>query len=120
MDMTEASAVLARIDSMDVTAALEVFAETATMTFGNAESMVGRAAIEAGAAALFTSIAAIRHILLNEWSVGPDTIAETEVTYSRHDGRQVTIPAVTIWHVGDDGLITDYRVFADQTPVYAA
>ena len=88
------------------------------MTFGNAEPLVGRNAIETGTAAFFTSIAALHHSILNEWSVGADTIAETAVTYTRHDGKQVTVPAVTSWRVGDDGLITD--VFADQTPVYAA
>lgn len=117
--MTGAGAVLARIDSMDVTESGKLFAEDATMTFGNAEPMVGRDAIEAGIASFFSSIAGLRHRLLNEWCVGPDTIAETAVTYRLHDGKQVTVPAVTIWRARDDGMITDYRVFIDLAPVYA-
>lgn len=117
--MTDATAILARIDSMDATECVELFAENATLTFGNAEPMVGRDAIQAGTEAFFTSIAALRHRILNEWSVGRNTIAETAVTYGRHDGKQVTIPAVTIWRVRDDGLITDYRIFIDQEPVFA-
>jgi hypothetical protein len=47
------------------------------------------------------------------------TIAETAVIYPprRHEG---TIPAVTIWRVRDDGLITNYRMFIDQTPCICA
>jgi hypothetical protein len=32
------------------------------------------------------------------------------VTYTRRDDKQVTIPAVSIWRVGADGLIVDFRV----------
>ena len=117
--MTAAAVVLARVDGMDVTESVKLFAGSATVTFGNAEPMVGRDAIETGTAAFYSSIAAVRHRLLNEWSVGRDTIAETAVTYRRHDGKQVMIPAVTIWRVGDDGMITDYRIFTDQAPINA-
>ena len=76
--MTDATVVLARVDGMDVTESVKLFAESATVTFGNAEPMVGDA-IETGIAAFYSSIAGLRHRLLNEWSVGRDTIAETAV-----------------------------------------
>jgi hypothetical protein len=117
--MTDAAAILARIDGMDANESVKLFAESAKLTFGNAEPMVGRNAIQTGIEAIYTSIAALRHRILQEWSVDRDTIVEMAVTYGRHDGIQVTIPAVTIWRVRDDGLITDYRVFIDQQPVYA-
>jgi hypothetical protein len=117
--MTDARAILARIDGMDTTESVKLFAERATVTFGNGEPMVGRDAIETGTADFYGSIAGLHHRILNEWTVGQVTIAEAAVTYTRHDGRQVTIPSATIWHVGADGLVTDYRVFIDLTPVYA-
>ena len=117
--MTGAGAVLARVDSRDATELVKLFAQDATMTFGNAEPMVGRDAIEAGIASFFSSIAGLRHRILNEWSLGTDTIAETAVTYRLHDGKQVMVPAVTIWRARGDGMITDYRVFIDLAPVYA-
>ncbi len=46
-------------------------------------------------------------------------MAELEVTYDRLDGSSTSIPVVSIWHTGPDGLIDDYRVFFDLTPVYA-
>lgn len=118
--MIEANAILARIDGMDTAESVKLFAESATVTFGNGQPMVGRDAIKAGTAVFYSSIAGLRHRILNEWTVGQDTIAEAAVTYTRHDGRQVTIPAATMWRVRDDGLITNYRVFIDLAPVYAA
>ncbi|HEX4247916.1 MAG TPA: hypothetical protein VH008_08600 [Pseudonocardia sp.] len=41
------------------------------------------------------------------------------MTYTRLDGGEVTVPAVSIWRVDDDGLIVDYRVFVDQAPLFA-
>jgi hypothetical protein len=41
------------------------------------------------------------------------------VTYDRLDGKTVTVPAVTMWHVTGDGLIDDYSVYLDLAPVYA-
>jgi hypothetical protein len=118
--MTNAHAILTRIDGMDTAQSVKLFAESATVTFGNGEPMVGREVIATGTADFYSSIAGLHHRILNEWSLGHDTIAEAAVTYIRHDGRQVTIPAATIWRVRDDNLITDYRVFIDLTPVYAA
>jgi hypothetical protein len=87
--------------------------------FGNAEPLVGRDAISAGLAALFTSIAGLCHQILKLWRVGPDTIAETQVTYWRRDGRKVEVPVVSIWRTGTDDLIIDYRVLGDLAPVFA-
>jgi hypothetical protein len=42
------------------------------------------------------------------------------VTYLRLDGKEVSVPAVTIWEVDEAGLITDLRVFIDQAPLFAA
>ncbi|MFG2551091.1 hypothetical protein ACGFWF_14270 [Streptomyces sp. NPDC048581] len=33
--------------------------------------------------------------------------------------REMTLPAVSIWRIGDDGLIVDFRVVLDLAPVYA-
>jgi len=117
--MPNAQAVFSLVDSMDAPAMAGLFAEDATMVVGNAEPLAGREAIRAGNEAFLAKINGLRHRLLNEWTVGPDTIAETEVTYNRLDGREVTIPAVSIWQTGDDGLISDYRIFFDTAPLFA-
>lgn len=55
----------------------------------------------------------------NAWVSGDDHIAELSVSHDPLDGAQVTIPVVSIWRAADDGLIEDYRVFFDLTPVFA-
>jgi len=117
--MTNARDVFDVIDTMDVQALGNLLACDATMVFGNGEPLTGKDAILAGCEEFSTTVQGWRHHILNEWTAGPDTITETEVTYTRLDAKEVTVPVVSIWRTQDDGLIRDYRVFFDLTPVYA-
>ncbi len=107
------------VDSGQPDAIAALFAPHARFVFGNADPLVGRDAIAVGLAAFFASVSGLRHEIVKLWRVGSDTIAETRVTYWRCDGRSVVVPVVSIWRTGTDGLITDYRVFGDLTPVLA-
>lgn len=118
--MTDAESIFALIDSMDPAGFAGLFGHNATLTFGNGEPMTGRDAIAAGSAAFWTNIAGLRHRIINQWVFMHDSIAETAVTYTRHDGKEVTVPAVSIWRAETDGLISEYRIFADFAPVFAA
>lgn len=106
------------IDSRQPQALAELFATDGTAVFGNADPLRGRDAIMAGTEAFLATIAGLSHHIVNEWRIGPDTIVETEVTYLRHDGTSVTVPVASIWRVRNDGLIGEYRVYADLAPVY--
>lgn len=107
------------VDTKDPTAFGEFLAEDACLRFGNAEPLVGREAIVAGIGAFFATIDGLRHRVVNQWYAGADTVAETEVTYQRLDGKSVAVPAVSIWRTRADGLIENYRIFVDLAPVYA-
>ena len=104
---------------MDVATISALFAEDAQVAFGNSQPFVGIEQIRTGLSAVFDTIAGLRHDVVNEWSVGDDTIVEFKITYDRKDGRQVTIPCVTIFHVDAAGKIDAYRVYFDVTPIYA-
>ncbi|MEV0349875.1 nuclear transport factor 2 family protein [Nonomuraea sp. NPDC050680] len=108
------------VDSFDPDKFAQLLAEDATLVFGNAEPTVGREAIAAGLRTFFSTIGGLRHRIVRSWQVDADTIAETEVTYRRLDGKDVGVAAVSVWHTRDDGLISDYRIFIDLAPVYAA
>jgi|SRR6516165_7314630 ketosteroid isomerase-like protein len=109
----------ALVDTMDVATISALFAEDAQVAFGNSQPFVGIEQIRTGLSAVFDTIAGLRHDVVNEWSVGDDTIVEFKITYDRKDGRQVTIPCVTIFHVDAAGKIDAYRVYFDVTPIYA-
>lgn len=112
--------VFAAVDKMEPGAFVEFLAEDARVVFGNGAPLVGREAIAAGTQAFFATIKGLHHRIVKEWHVGADTVVETEVTYDRLDGRSVSVPVVSIWRTRADGLIDDYRIFFDLTPVYAA
>ena len=116
--MPTARTIFEKVDAQDIPGVAGYFAEDAIMIFGNAEPLVGRRAIVEANEQFYTSITAIRHSIRNEWTVGDTTILELEVTYTRLDDKDVTLPAVSLWHT-TDGLITDYRVFYDPSPVFA-
>ena len=106
------------IDSMDAKAFASHLSEDCVLRYANNDEVVGRPAIEAAIAGFYTTIKALRHEPVAEWNVGDTTIIQFECTYTRHDDRQVTVPAVSIFRRGD-ALIDDYRIFVDLTPVYA-
>lgn len=65
------------------------------------------------------SLAGLRHEFTALWEPEPGTaVALLEVHYRRHDGRELTLPCCNVFRVRD-GLIADYRIFMDITPVNA-
>ncbi|MFH9075487.1 nuclear transport factor 2 family protein [Streptomyces alboflavus] len=113
-------ALFTKIDGKDLHGVTALLAEDATMSFGNGEPLVGREAILAANTAFMETIAALRHRIVDSWVIDDTTIAVTEVTYTRLDMREVTLPAVTIWRVREDGLIVEFRVVLDLAPLYAS
>jgi hypothetical protein len=88
------------------------------LRYANNDEVVGRDAIEQAIDGFYGTIKALRHDVVEEWTVDDATIIQFEVTYTRHDDREVTLPAVTIYRRGAE-LIDEYRIFIDLTPVYA-
>jgi ketosteroid isomerase-like protein len=108
------------VDRMDADAWAAYLAPDAVMRFGNAEPIQGREACRDALAGFFDQIAGLRHDVLGAWTVDGTTITEFSATYVRKDGREVTVPAVTIYRTGGDDLIADYRIFVDQAPLFDA
>ena len=115
--MPEATEVFRAVDEQDFDAFTALLARDSRFAFGNQEPLLGIDAILAGNAAFFTMVQRTRHQVLHVRTIGSTTVAETDVTYTRLDGKDVTLPACSIWDVDADGLITDYRVYVDLAPV---
>jgi hypothetical protein len=60
----------------------------------------------------------VRHELVETFEKGNATVVEADVTYTLKDGREVTVPVVTIYRASGE-LIDDYRIFIDVAPVFA-
>lgn len=106
------------IDAKDVDGLLRYLAPDASQRFGNAEPLRGHDEIRAGNVAFLDSIASIRHEVTGLWESEEGVICRLQVTYTRHDGRSVTIPGVTMFRE-EHGLIVEYEVYFDVAPVFA-
>jgi ketosteroid isomerase-like protein len=107
------------IDRMDADAWASHLAPDAVMRFGNADPVHGRTACRDALAAFYGQIHGLAHHALEQWEHGGATIVEANVTYTRADDREVSVPAVTIYRTNGRNQIADYRVYIDLAPVFA-
>lgn len=109
----------ASIDAMDVERFLSFIHEKATFRFGSSPAVSGRGQIRSAVESFFASFEALKHDLRRTVSDEDAAVCEGEVTYTRHDGSQITLPFANIFQL-DEGLISDYRIYIDISPLYAA
>ncbi|MEN4476233.1 nuclear transport factor 2 family protein [Mycolicibacterium cosmeticum] len=119
MTVPTTAKVFAIVDAMDLQSLGDLFSERGSLIFANRPALVGADEIRQGVGCFYDTIAGLQHTIIGEWTVGADTIIELSVTYHRHDGGEVTIPAATMWRVDSSGKIDSYRVYFDLAPVYA-
>ena len=94
-------------------------ADDAVFRFANADEVVGKDNIETTLGAFYDSIKALSHDRQGLYEVDDTTVVWSDVTYTRFDDSQLTVPVVTIVRRKDDGLIVDYRIFMDAAPLFA-
>jgi ketosteroid isomerase-like protein len=93
--------------------------ENCTFVFGSAAPVFGRAASAEASKAFMALIASVKHELEDVWRFDDKIVSRMTVTYTRKDGRKMSFPAVTIWHV-EGQQIADYRIYVDNTPLFAS
>ena len=116
--MADRSQLFDDIDSMEPERFTAHLAEDVTMRFGNAEPVHGRAAVHDVWASFCDGIDGVSHAPVDRWESDSGTVVQADVTYTRKDGGTVTVPVVTIYREGDEGIV-DYRVFIDLAPLFA-
>jgi ketosteroid isomerase-like protein len=107
------------INKMDANAWASHLAPDVVMRFGNADPVYGRDACRDALAAFYARIGGLRRDVIELWEHGAATIVEANLTYTRKDGTDVAVPAVTIYRTDDQGLVSDYRIYIDLAPVFA-
>ncbi|MEP6822466.1 MAG: nuclear transport factor 2 family protein [Chthoniobacterales bacterium] len=113
------------VDRKDAAGFAAAFIENGSLQFANNPAIHGRAAIQAAISEFFQSFVALRHEARGAFFTKDTLILEAVVTYTRHDGQQVTISAVTIFHLAgaqsndpQRPLADDCRIYVDLTPLY--
>jgi ketosteroid isomerase-like protein len=109
----------AAIDGRDARAFAGFLAADGEFRFGNAPPVVGRDAVREAVAGFFGAIGGCRHRLLRAWQAEGSVACEGEVTYTRHDGSQVTLPFANVF-VLRGAEIASYRIYIDNAPLFAA
>jgi ketosteroid isomerase-like protein len=91
------------------------------VSLGNLEPIHGLEAFVAQYAQVTSQLAGIRHEIHDVWTAREDdaiTVARMTVHYTRTPGDVVSLPCCNVFRVAD-GLIADYRVFIDMSPLGA-
>lgn len=107
-----------KIDEMDVEGFLSFLTADAHFRFGNAPAVHGRKAIGKALQSFLSTIKKSDHRLLDTWAERDATICQGEVTYTRKDNSQVTIPFVNVFRMAD-ARIDQYLIYVDITPLYS-
>ena len=112
-----------RIDAMDVAAVLGMFTDDGAVRFANQERVVGRPGVQQAVETFLSTVRALNHsitgVWLGSWEEGEVVCVESEVTYMRLDGvRLAPLPATTTLRL-KQGLVKDFRVFMDPSPLFA-
>ena len=109
----------ASIDAMDAERFLSFIAEDGVFQFGSAPPVTGHAAIREAVSGFFGSIAGLSHRLLRVIGDGRELAVAGEVTYTRHDGSEITLPFANIFELARGRIVT-YSIYVDIAPLYAA
>jgi len=106
------------LDVFDADTFASFLTDDAIFVFGNAEPVRGKQAIREVVAGFFTSIKAIRHDLLETWTLPQVAICQGTVTYTRHSGSRLRVPFANIFKLRN-GLIQEYLIYVDNSQLYA-
>ena len=97
---------------------LEYLADYVKFSFGNAPAVTGKDSVRKSIEGFFASIEGLSHRIVATW-VHPETvICHGEVTYTRIDSSQVTIPFANILRMEDE-CIKEYLIYIDITPLFS-
>ncbi len=108
----------ASIDGMDAESFVSFLTEDGTFRFGSAPPVTGRESVKAAVGGFFSSIAALRPTLQRVITEGDTIVCEGEVTYTRTDGSDITLPFCDVFEVSG-GLISAYLIYMDIGPLFA-
>lgn len=112
------NSLLASIDGKDLAGFLDFVTDDAEFRFANSPPVTGREAIGAAVGGFFDSIRSSRHVAHRTWEDSDSAVCQGDVTYTRLDGREVTVPFVNVFYFRGD-RIARYLIHIDLAPLFA-
>jgi len=117
---TEQEEMFRKIDMMSADGFVSYLAGDVKFRFGNAPELVGRDSVQAAIESFFSNIAGLKHVLLDEWNERGTTILRFDTHYTKHDRSVFVAPCCAVLRYDTQGLIDDYRIYADVSPLYSS
>ena len=105
------------IDDMDTETFLSFLADDVLFRFGNADPVIGKAAVGAAVSGFFRSLRGVDHKLTRAWDEGDTVICHGTVTYTRQEGTTLKVPFADILSM-DGTLIREYLIFMDVSELF--
>jgi len=106
------------IDAKDGATFVSYLTEDAIFRFGSVPPVQGRDAIQAAVEGFFTTIAACSHEILNTLRQDDTLVCEGVVTYTRHDGSEISLPFTDVFEY-EGSLVAHYKIYIDIGPLFA-
>jgi ketosteroid isomerase-like protein len=108
----------ASVDAMRLNEFVAGLTPDVEVVVGNNPAMKGREAVKEGIGHFFSTIQGLKHHFVNVVEGQGLTFLEAKVDYRRKDGREVTVPVVTVLERNGE-LVKSLRIYFDVAPVYA-
>jgi ketosteroid isomerase-like protein len=107
------------IDELNTDKFLHFLTRDAVFRFGSAPPVRGHEEIRDFVNEFFSSIAGCRHRLTSVIAEDSTLACEGEVTYTRPDESEITLPFANFFEFEGD-LVSNYKIYADASPLYAS
>lgn len=107
------------MERLDATGWAAHLAADAVVRLGNRPPTYGRDACRDAFTEFLDDMRGIRHEVIDYWEHGNATIVEATLVFTRADGSEEQLPAVTIFRTNASGEVSDYRVYFDPSPLVA-
>lgn len=102
------------VDSSDVDSFVQFMSEDVYFRAGSSQPIQGREAVRKDFSGLLASIKGMQHSLSDTLVQDHTVVVHGTVTYTRHDGSELTVPFADIWAMEGE-KIKDYLIFIDNT-----
>lgn len=107
------------IDRMDAEGFVGFLTDDAVFRYGSGEAVRGKDDVRSAVAGFFGSIKGLSHRLLETWNLGETVMCRGEVTYTRKDDKQMTLPFMDLFKMKGE-LVQEWLVYMDPGPLFAS
>jgi hypothetical protein len=94
------------------------FTEDARYRFGNNEPLIGRDRIQESSVRFRQGVKGVSHNIKALWEIGDTVVCEMEATYTRDDGKVLTLPCLDVFRMEGD-LFRELEIYMDMSPLFA-